>query len=161
MGVDSPTDLVRLALVGLVGGLFGSFLGNRNYRRQRWWERRADAYTRLIDALSDLLSYYSALTDAEMMRTELTKEREAELEAPRKETRRHVVRATMSGAYFFSEEVAISLRALEKHQDTEYDSAFEHYDSNWGANRECLDRVAAASKRDLQTSWPRWMKRPN
>jgi class 3 adenylate cyclase len=156
--VDWAIDLVRLAVVGVIAGFFASYRAYRDFRRQRWWERRADAYTRLIEALSDLVSYYRAIAEADLVRADLSADRKAELDHQWSEASRLVDRAANSGAFLLSDQVAHALRDLEKTQSKHYESWFEHLDANYAAVREALRVAIAASKKDLAVgggwSWP-------
>jgi len=148
--MDLLVDLVKLGSAGIIGGLFGSFLANRNFRSQRWWERKVDAYTRVIESLSDMLEYYSELADAEMTEREISDERKVELEANWKVGRRAVRKAANLGAFLFSPEVEAALREFEKHSSKRQKSYFEYLDENCAAVRACLESIVAQSKRDLR-----------
>nr|WP_075519007.1 hypothetical protein [Moritella viscosa]SHO17368.1 Putative uncharacterized protein [Moritella viscosa] len=51
-------ELLKLGFVGVIAGLFASFLANRDFRNKKWWELRVSAYKTAIEALSDLVHYY-------------------------------------------------------------------------------------------------------
>jgi hypothetical protein len=144
----------RLAIVGVSSGLFVSLLANRDFRRQRWWERRADAYSRVIEALSDMLDYYSNLYDAELEHRKLPPEREAELETHWRQGLRHVRRAANAGAFLFSAEAEAALEEFMSADKTFHDSHFEHLEHYHVAIEKCLRSFVSTSKRDLQI--PSW-----
>lgn len=45
---------IELGAVGLVSGLFASYVANYDHRRRRWWEMRAQAYQRVIELVSEI-----------------------------------------------------------------------------------------------------------
>ena len=46
-------------------------LSLRRFRTERWWERKAEAYERIIGALHDSKVFASRHADAELQKTEL------------------------------------------------------------------------------------------
>jgi ABC-type arginine transport system permease subunit len=42
------------------------------FASEKWWERKAEAYTRIIGALSDLVYYYGRIYDAETQARDLS-----------------------------------------------------------------------------------------
>lgn len=77
--MEAVLELLKLASVGLIAGLFSSFLANRDYRQRKWWELRVAAYQNAIEALSDLVYYYENHYTAEIESRELSKEVQEQL----------------------------------------------------------------------------------
>ena len=71
MPIEPLLELLKLSIVGLIAGLFASFIQNRDHRQRKWWEMRVQAYQNAIEALSDLAYYYDKHLDAEMEAREL------------------------------------------------------------------------------------------
>lgn len=42
--IDVALELLKLASVGVVAGLFSSIVANRDHRQRKWWELRITAY---------------------------------------------------------------------------------------------------------------------
>ena len=118
-------ELIKLASVGIIAGLFTSFVANRDHRYKKWWELRVDAYQQLIEALSDIAHYYECHYLAEITYRKLSNEAKGEL------------------AKFIHS-------ANEEHQTRD-----EHLDHNLHAAKKCLIAVVNASKKDLMVkeSW--------
>ncbi|HEX7406996.1 MAG TPA: hypothetical protein VF515_05015, partial [Candidatus Binatia bacterium] len=66
---------IDLGIVGVISSLFTSFLARRRFISERWWERKAEAYTRILDALVHMHRYYEALSDDYMGEAKLSEER--------------------------------------------------------------------------------------
>jgi len=64
--IDTTLELIKLASVGFIAGLFSSVIANRDHRQRKWWELRVSAYQNAIEALSDLVYYYDTRLNAEM-----------------------------------------------------------------------------------------------
>jgi len=52
--MNAILELLKLALVGLISGVFSYYLTFRKHRFEKWWELRVTAYQEVIAALSDL-----------------------------------------------------------------------------------------------------------
>lgn len=65
----------------VIGGAIGSgltmWVGGRQFRSQRWWDRKADAYIAIIDAFHDLLDEDEAYWEAAINRDSTPPKEEA------------------------------------------------------------------------------------
>ena len=101
--MDWAVDLLRLAVVGFVAGLFASYRSTRDFRRHRWWERQADAYTRIIDALSELVEYYRSYYLGEIEGGELTEDHKKDMEQWWRRSNAEIMKAANAGAFLISD----------------------------------------------------------
>ena len=154
--IDATLELLKLAVVGLIAGLFSSVLANRDYRQRKWWELRVSAYQNAIEALSDLVYYYDKHFNAEIEYRELPKEFKETLDAYWEQAFPKVRKFADSGAFLFSEEANAALRGLMKDDDDQ--SYIEHLDNNLAKARKCLTRLVECSKVDLKLR-PSWLER--
>lgn len=145
---DTVLEILKLAGVGLVAGLFSSVLANRDHRQRKWWELRVSAYQNAIEALSDLVYYYDKHFNAEIEYRELPKEFKEKLDAYWEQSFPKVRKFADSGAFLFSEGANAALRNLMKDDDEQ--SYVEHLDNNLAKARECLNRLVECSKIDLK-----------
>lgn len=146
--IDSALELLKLASVGLVAGLFSSILANRDYRQRKWWEMRVSAYQNAIEALSDLVYYYDKNFNAEIKYRELPEAFKKKLDAYWEQSFPKVRKYADSGAFLFSEEANAALRELMT--DDDEPSYVEHLDNNLAKARKCLNRLVECSKVDLK-----------
>lgn len=146
--MDALFEFVKLAVVGLVAGLFSSVLASRDHRQKRWWELRVAAYQGAIEALSDLVYYYDKHWNAEVEQREMTKEFKAKLSATWDASFHRVRRLADGGAFLFSEHANAALTEFMK--DEEFDSFSEHVDANLANAKKCLSTLVACSKEDLK-----------
>lgn len=146
--IDTALEILKLAVVGLVAGLFSSVLANRDHRQRKWWELRVSAYQNAIEALSDLVYYYDKHFNAEIEYRELPEEFKKKLDAYWEQSFPKVRKFADSGAFLFSEEANAALRELMKDDDEQ--SYVEHLDNNLAKARTCLNRLVECSKIDLK-----------
>ena len=146
--IDTALEILKLASVGLVAGLFSSILANRDHRQRKWWEMRVTAYQNAIEALSDLIYYYDRHYNAMIEYRELSDEVKKKLDEHWEQTFPKVRKSADSGAFLFSEEANAALRKLINN-DTE--QSYEEYIENHLAKaRECLNQLVKCSKIDLK-----------
>lgn len=151
--MEQFTELLKLASVGIISGVFSSLVAYRAHRQKKWWELRVAAYQELIYALSDLTHYYSVHHDAEINRSNFSDSFKTKIEAEWNESYPKVRRAADSGAFLFSPEVNSALHSFRDTNDTQQDCYFEHLDTNFAAANGCLKTVVECSKTDLETRW--------
>ncbi len=146
--IDATLELLKLAGVGLIAGLFSSFLANQDHRQRKWWELRVSAYQNAIEALSDLVYYYDKHFNAEIEYRELPKEFKAKLDAYWEQAFPKVRKFADSGAFLFSEKANAALQELMKYEHEP--TYMEHLDSNLAKARKCLSQLVECSKIDLK-----------
>jgi len=154
--MDLFFELLKLGAVGTIAGLFSSYLSNRDFRTQHWWERRIDAYLGLIQALSDMADYYGELFDAHIEDRELPDKRKSDLSERWSVGQLQVQRARHLGAFMFSSKVDTALKEFFKTKGQRQESYFEYLDHSYGVVQKCLNAVVEASKQDLQLRSPFW-----
>jgi|CXWL01.1.fsa_nt_gi hypothetical protein len=154
-------ELLKLAVVGLIAGLFSSMLANKDHRQRNWWELRVAAYKNAIEALSDLAYYYdenwTEYSEAMTARREVDKESQAKFDAYLEQAFHKIRKSSDSGAFLFSEEANAALREFMRDEasSSEY---WEHLYTGSDKAKKCLTRLVECSKIDLQLK-PSWLGR--
>ncbi|MDH4319825.1 MAG: hypothetical protein OEV64_15695 [Desulfobulbaceae bacterium] len=148
--MDELTEILKLALVGLVAGMFSTYLSGRDHRDKKWWELRASAYQSVIEALSDLSYYYDRHLTAEIEYREFSAEYKEKLKAFWEEAYPKVRKAADMGAFLFSEEANAALNEFIEQQESGHETYIEHLDSSYAGAKKCLKRLVACSKKDLE-----------
>jgi len=145
---DTVLELLKLGTVGLIAGLFTSFIANRDHRRRKWWEMRVAAYQNAIEALSDLAYYYDKHLNAEIEQRELPARLKEELDDYWEKSFPEIRKFADSGAFLFSERANGALR--EFLSEDRRPSYFEHLDSKLATAKRCLNQLVECSKTDLK-----------
>jgi len=148
--MDALLELLKLALVGLVSGLFSHYLSGRKHRSEKWWEIRVAAYQDAISALSDLYHYFSSHFDAEMLQRGMPEDKKKELKPLWDSGFQKVRKAADAGAFLFSPQAETALKAFVKGEEDHYDTYFDYLDGRCADAKTCLDTLIACSKSDLR-----------
>jgi uncharacterized Ntn-hydrolase superfamily protein len=143
-------ELIKLASVGVISGLFSAFIANKSHRDKKWWELRVSAYQSVIESLSDLIYYFDKKYTAEIENRELNEEFENELSKVWDESFHKVRKATDIGVFLFSSNVNSALQTFMKVRNDEHHSYFEYLNTNLLAAKNCLDSVVKFANIDLK-----------
>ena len=102
-------------VISLVGSAFTAFLTVRfalwRFKKEHWWERKVDAYSRIIEALHHVMAFTSMVF--EESEVEISPERKAEIESSYQKARIDLRMATDVGDFIISNDVAKILAELE------------------------------------------------
>ncbi len=143
------SQLLRAGFAGLVSALFVSFLSRRQSIQQFWWEKKAEAYIRILAALADVVKYFEAAA-----RTE-SDEQLNQLDDPSERAHREVARAIEVGDFLISADAHAALRQMEKDlsefRSSEYRNDWRSYiATEIGSAGKCIKALRVAARVDLQ-----------
>ena len=156
MSIEHIITLV-VASLAFVASLIAAAVSiyNARFRRfalERWWERKAEAYTHIIEALVDMVSHYEQVYDAEFSRRELPDDRKAEIDELGKRGYREVARAAHIGAFIISRDAEASLKRFREGPDEKRHQAdwFGGLEASYIAAEQCLKELVECAKKDLR-----------
>lgn len=148
--MDIIFELLKLGAVGLIAGIFSSYLANRDYRGRKWWELRVAAYQSAIESLSDLIYYYDRHYSAAIESYELPDEFKKKLDEYWESGFHKIRKSADSGAFLFSLEANKALSEFMNLGDDPNDTYDEHLDNRLGGAKKCLASLVECSKADLK-----------
>jgi hypothetical protein len=95
------------SLIGATGGaaaiVLTAWFALRRFRSEKWWERKAETYAAIFDAMDNLLEEVDLLTDEEMTRSNaITPEHRTKLAEAAGEARRQIRKASRVGSFLLS-----------------------------------------------------------
>lgn len=144
-----------LSAVGAVAVVVASaFLGARlalqRFYRERWWERKVEAYTRLIEAVWVLHAEADGHVRRYVMEQEGAEPFHSGDRRVLREARAEVEKAAAVGAFFISDEAASIVVDLSRaFAEATPDSSFDALHAEVSATREALSMLREAARRDL------------
>ncbi|MCW8865909.1 MAG: hypothetical protein OQK22_13530 [Colwellia sp.] len=143
--------LIVQIIISVGAAFLAAWLANRRFRNEKWWERKADAYANLIEALHDMKWPSGEHFDAEIEHRKLSKEYSEDLWAEFKEARRNIWRIAETSSFVVSSEVLVAVQDMEKalSKARNADSWFEHLDEQWGAVDDCIKKIKEIGKKEL------------
>ena len=130
-------------------------LSLKQFYSQKWWERKADAYSTIIEALYHVKNNTERFIDIEMGRLILTeKEKQTLIETSRKGYE-EIYKAESIGAFVVSEEVIQSLTKLRKKIEgieVRGISIIDDLSDTLSAVNDCLKEIRICAKQELNFS---------
>jgi len=159
--VTTPNSITLIAaILAFVAALIAAVVSVYNARfrrfaRERWWERKVEAYSGIIEALSDLVYYYEEHYDAEIEGQTLSDEHRKEIAEHWQKGYAKVKRVTAIGAFLISPDAETALQQMwkEKGKGVHPNDWFGLLESDYVAARGCLQSIVAAAKKDLKVPW--------
>ena len=127
-------------------------LSRKKFRTERLWEKKIDAYERLIEALHQSKKFSSEHLIAEIKSRDIDEARDFELRKLAQAAREVIDRAADIGGFVMSEKSV----AIVKNYQSEAEKLdtcqfwYEYIDMDHTITERCLNRVIQAAKEDLE-----------
>ncbi len=139
---------VVATLAALYNGRFARFA------RERWLERQAEGYARIIEALADMVYYHETHLAASEQGRSIPETRRADIEHHWMQSSAALKKASAVGAFLVSREAEAALQKLWKDLEAAASQGSWHseLEDHYVASRDCLRRLVECAKVDLETS---------
>jgi hypothetical protein len=148
-------DLWLKVLPGILVAILSSWLSARwalkKFYAERWWDRREKAYSEIINALYDLVQYFSAHKEDYGQGTGYSKEKEIELYQHYEQSYWALKKAKDISVFYISEKAQAALVELSKREQLDFDQnpPWDLYEQEFHRHREALNKFIAIAKSDL------------
>ena len=146
------TSVLPALFIAVVTSVLTVRLALRRFRVERWWERKAEAYSRSVEALHQSMEYHAAMSEDSMTGKDRNEAQSAKLRDEYQQAYRDLRKATGIGAYIISNDVADALAALDarpRPQWSREEPPWEPYDAEFEAYKKALEQIRRLAKRDL------------
>ena len=145
------TSLIPALMVSIITAFLTVKLSIRQFYSQRWWEKKAEAYSHIIEQLSNLQYFFGEFYDEYTHTKTLGDKNKEILSEGYHQAREAIVKVASIGSYIVSDETATALEKLllelEKRDPKEdlVGSIANNYESVKG----CIIKIREYSKADL------------
>jgi hypothetical protein len=136
-------------------------LSLRRFYREKWWERRLDAYTRVIEALHHMVRSLDLDWKHEVEKADYNEAYRKTLTEKAQAGWAEIRKAIDMGELLLSAEALAELDRIMKETDKfspDANSYFEYIDGTLFEVRECLKKLVPLAKNDLRLN-PGWVDR--
>lgn len=117
----------------------------------RWWERKADAYTRIIEALYQLSDYYMLISSEYIGEIKISKERREELGQQFSLYLNEIRKVTYIGSFIISKEAETSLnKFLYRKRDEEFPDLYEEFFKSLNEAKICMQEIKECANKELK-----------
>jgi hypothetical protein len=129
------STLLSSIIVAVIAAQISVRLALRRFRTEKWWERKAEAYSRIVEALHSLVVYYDAKVAEEYDQVTHTEDFKKRLNDESDRAIHELRKATGVGAFIISNEAAEALARI--------------YESEVVAYKKSLSEIRGLAKKDL------------
>ena len=146
-------NLLPGLIIAVVAAYFTVKLSIKRFRSERWWERKAEAYSVIVEALHHMKNYCEEEIEAQVTHRDLPEEKSKYLSKKLNRGREEIAKATDIGAFIICEEAVFQLKSLKKNlesaQGPSIGSYYEYLEAQWSAIDNCLNAISKIAKKDL------------
>jgi hypothetical protein len=148
------SQLIFTFVTGVISGVLSSWLTYilawRRFRTERWWDRRADAYERIIDALHAAKKFSDFHIDYQMRGQDPPKEDDERLRGEAKRARAEIDRAIDIGKLILPADALQRLYQYSKEADSIKTTDWVSYlEQDYNIINRCLIDIAVIARKDL------------
>ncbi|MEA5667347.1 hypothetical protein VA603_07385 [Stenotrophomonas sp. MH1] len=156
LGLPVYVGVILELAAGLLLALFAAWIAvwlTRNkFRSERWWEKKAAAYERVIDAFHKAKRFDYEYLRAEELDIAFDDARKAQLNTAAAEARDEILRSADIGSFILSPK---ALEILSRYKDASenmprQESWYEHLDMSWSIADDHMKEFVAEAKADLK-----------
>ena len=150
--IDPILAIATAIVIAVISSWVTAYFSLRRYHSERWWDRKADAYMAVIEALYHSKAYSEENLNAEMRGRELAQERDKELRTRSRKANDEIHKAIDMGSFLLSEKAMKRLKRYKKEESraSEEHTWFEHLDADLAATASCLKDMVEIAGRDLR-----------
>lgn len=154
--MDTVENILIAVVPGLIIAVVASIitvrLSLRRFYSEKWWERKADAYSSIVEALYNMKAYVEAYRNAIAEGKDFKRDSDNEIVRKAAEGRDQVFRVAAIGSFIISDEAATSLGQLrdELMKDMQPDSLFNELDEHAAIVTRHLQQLRDLAKKDLK-----------
>lgn len=160
MAIDNSTEmeiiseitfeLVLSGITGLIAALFAVQISLRKFSSQKWWERREEAYSKIIGILSSLRLYLGNWEEDVFNIHKLSKEEKEMLFRKMREEREKIELVACEGAFRITKKSNEALDELIKSLSQSGSDQIEGLENHSKAVSECLAIIKSEAEKDLK-----------
>lgn len=151
-------QIAKTILPGLAIAFFTAIitvrLSLRRFHAEKWWEKKVEAYSRIVDTLHYVKNYCEQKYDAEFDSNIISEEKENELRKQYKLAAKELAKATDIGSFIICDKAAEILNKYRQRPQLSWDeySLPEVIENDLKYVSECLEEFKVIAKKDLKVN---------
>ena len=149
--METIWEIVKPILISLLTAIITVKFSLRKFRTEKWWEKKAETYAKIIDALHHLKNYCEKKLDVEYGCFKLDQKVEEKLAEQYKMALSEVSKAIDVGAFILTDEAVEILETYQNRPELSWDDypLFEIIEHDLKYTKECLQTFKIVAKKDL------------
>ena len=148
-------DIIKSLLIGAVVAVITAWitvkLALRRFYSEKWWERKAQAYSEIIGSLAKMRICFDKWENEELRYKEIRAEAREKVNEEYVNAKRVIVNAEAEGSFIISEKAAeiLSLFLKELQKEDIQGDRLNDFDRYHGEVIKCIARLREIAKREL------------
>lgn len=145
------TAIIPALFVSIITAIITVNLSMKQFYSQRWWEKKAEAYSTIIEHLSYLQIYFDAYLENAYNYKIIDKKHEEKLSSNYQQATETLKKSVAIGAYIISDEATITLKKLMVDLEKEDPDGnwVEDFDNYYDLVKKCIAKTKEIAKKDL------------
>lgn len=149
-------SLAKTVIPGIAISLLTAFvtvrLSLKRFHAEKWWEKKAEAYGRIIDALHHMKNYCEQKHDEQLTPDDISDEKKKELATQYRAAFKELSRAADIGSFIVSSEAAALLAEYHGRPSLPWNDTdlLDIIEADLKAVSDCLKKFILAAKKDLE-----------
>jgi hypothetical protein len=150
--MDTLWELFKTIGIAAVSSWITVLLSLRRFRAERWWDRKVDAYTTLIEAFYSSKAFTTAHLEAQETGREVSEENDVKYRKLAEEAHQKIEKAIDTGSFILCDEALARLREYreEANQAGEAKDWYSFLDAHCAATDKCLKEIIPIAQNDLK-----------
>ncbi len=144
-------DIIKSAIIIVVASWITVKLALRRFYTEKWWERKAQAYSEIIGSLAKMRICFDKWEDEQLRYKEIRAEARKKVNEEYANAERVIVNAEAEGSFIISEEAAevLSLFLKELQKKDIQGNWLNDLDRHQGEVIKCIVKLREIAKREL------------
>ncbi len=150
--MEEAIAAVVVGVLTILGGVYVAWwTGTTHFYRQRWWERKAQAYVELVAAVTETYNIDLKLLREVRAESLMTESNRAALRANRRDVTEKMSLIGWTAGFLVSDEAAVAVMQFSDAQERLIDAdPVREAEKRLDATKTCLHTVVALAKEDLK-----------
>ena len=140
--------LVPALIVSIVTAYLTVRLSMRQFCSQRWWEKKAEAYSSIVEHLA-FIQFYHEQHLSEIEGPNLPPDSQKHLNDGYRQAKESLSKARATGTYIISDDASAALQKLFVQLDKQYESWLDEAENDLEAVKQCIQEMKQCAKCEL------------
>ncbi len=145
-------SLVPSMVIAIITAYVTVRLSLKQFYSQKWWEKKAEAYTNVIESLAIMQHYMGLWFDELITYKRSDEEVNRRFAADYQKHCDYIIKISTQGAFIISNEVANELEMLIKELNKDEQDLIADYDNTFSAIKKSIEKIRSLAKKDLKVS---------
>lgn len=142
-------SLVPSIVIAIITAVLTVKLSLKQFYSQKWWEKKIEVYTKIIESLAIMQHYMGLWFDELIGLNSINEETNQKFAIDYHKHRHYIIEVSNQGAFIISNEVAIELEKLIKELNQDEQDLIADYGDKYSALKKSIEKIRNMAKKDL------------